>query len=172
MASNQASNQRQGGTQGGTHQGGTHQGGTHQAATHQGGGQQGGTHQGGAQQGGSHQGATHQSSQGRQQPSTNFRQEAERNFGSLSEYADQASDYWERGEHQMRELVRDREGTAILVAVATGFGLGLVVGAALGRSHREERTWRNRIHMEDFGRNLMDRIQGMIPDALSEHFGR
>jgi len=166
MASNQASNQRQsGGTQGGTHQGGTHQGG--QSGTHQGSTHQGGTHQSGTQQGGTHQGG-----QSQRQPSTNLQQEAERNFGSLSDYAGQASDYWERGEHQMRELVRDREGTAILVAVATGFGLGLVVGAALGRSHREEQTWRNRINMEDFGRNLMDRIQGMIPDALSEHFGR
>jgi hypothetical protein len=164
MASNQASNQRQGGSthqggQSGTHQGGTHQGGTHQAGTHQ-----SGSHQG-AQQGGGNQGG-----QSQRQPGTNLRQEAERNFGSLSNVAGQASDYWERGEHQMREFVRDREGTAILVAVATGLGIGLVIGAAIGRSHREEQTWRDRINMEGFGRRLMDRIEGMIPDALSEHF--
>jgi len=120
------------------------------------------------------QGSTGQAPQQGQRTSagTSLRQEAERNFGSLSDVASQASDYWERGEDQMRNLVRDREGTAILMAVATGLCVGLVIGASLGRSHREELTWRERINAEGFGRRLMERIEGMIPDAVSEHFGR
>jgi len=120
------------------------------------------------------QGSTgHASQQGqRTSAGTSLRQEAERNFGSLSDVANQASDYWERGEHQMRQLVRDREGTAILLAVATGLGIGLVIGASLGRSHRQQLSWRDRINAEGFGRRLMERIEGMIPEAVSEHFGR
>jgi hypothetical protein len=119
------------------------------------------------------QGSTGQAPQGqRTSAGTNVRQEAERNFGSLSDVASQASDYWERGEDQMRQLVRDREGTAILMAVATGLCIGLVIGASLGRSHRQELTWRDRLNAEGFGRRLMERIEGMIPEAVSEHFGR
>jgi hypothetical protein len=121
------------------------------------------------------QGSTGQAPQQGHQSSgsgTNFRQEAERSFGSLSNVASHASDYWERGEDQMRQLVRDREGTAILVAVATGLGIGLLIGASLGRSRREELTWRERINAEGFGKRLMQRIESMIPEAVSEHFGR
>jgi hypothetical protein len=98
--------------------------------------------------------------------------ESEHNYDSMREVAHQASEYWERGEDQMRQLVRNREGTAMLLAMATGLGIGLVIGATLGRSRQHQQTWRDRINMEGFGRTLMDRIEGMIPEAVSEHFGR
>jgi hypothetical protein len=69
-------------------------------------------------------------------------------------------------------MVRNREGSAMLLAMATGLGIGLVIGATLGRSRHHQQTWRDRINMEGFGRSLMDRIEGMIPEAVSEHFGR
>ena len=99
-------------------------------------------------------------------------QESEHNFGSMREVAHQASECWERGEDQVRHMVRNREGSAMLLAMATGLGIGLVIGATLGRSRHHQQTWRDRINMEGFGRSLMDRIEGMIPEAVSEHFGR
>jgi len=111
--------------------------------------------------------------------STDFEREANRSYGSLSreggqisDYRDQAAQYWEQGEGQLRELVRDREGAALLIAAAAGMGIGLMIGAAMARSHREELTWRDRLHAQGFGRRLMERIEGIIPDAVSEHFGR
>jgi sugar (pentulose or hexulose) kinase len=84
--------------------------------------------------------------------------------------ADQASEYWSQGRDQMQECIRGREGAAVLMAAAAGVGVGLVVGAALGRSHRQQLTWRDRVTAEGFGRRLMERIESMIPDALTEHF--
>jgi hypothetical protein len=84
----------------------------------------------------------------------------------------QASDYWERGEGQMRRLVRDREGTAILTAVVTGIGIGLVIGAAIGRSHRHQQTWRDRVNFEGFGRRLSERIETILPEAISDYLGK
>ncbi len=90
----------------------------------------------------------------------------------LSHASNQTSEYWRRGEEQMRDLIRDREGTAILTALAAGFGVGLVIGALLGHAHHEPRTWRERLAAEDFGRRLMDRIEGLIPEAVSSHFAK
>ncbi|HEX4412611.1 MAG TPA: hypothetical protein VH107_03215 [Lacipirellulaceae bacterium] len=86
--------------------------------------------------------------------------------------ADQASEYWSQGRDQMQECVRGREGAAVLMAAAAGIGVGLVVGAALGRSHKQQLTWRDRVTAEGFGRRLMERIESMIPDALSDHFSK
>lgn len=105
-------------------------------------------------------------------PTTDFAKESQRDYGSLSDVADQAPDYWTQGEDYMRELVRDREGTAIMIALAAGVGVGLVIGASLGRSHREPRSWRDRLTAEGFGRRIMERVESMIPDALAEHFGK
>jgi hypothetical protein len=90
----------------------------------------------------------------------------------VSDVADQATQYWSQGQQQMRGMVRGREGTTLLVAVAAGVGVGLVIGAALGRSHSQSMSSQARRTAEGFGRRLMDRIEGMIPDALAEHFAK
>jgi len=89
-----------------------------------------------------------------------------------SEVAEQASEYWSQGREQMRGMVRGREGTTVLVAMAAGVGVGLVIGAALSRSHAQQQSCNARKTAEQFGRRLMDRIENMIPEALSEHFSR
>ena len=70
----------------------------------------------------------------------------------------------------MRELVRDREGKAVLVALAAGIGVGLMIGSAFGQSHRQPQSWRDRIAAEGFGRRLMERIESLIPEAVTQHF--
>lgn len=89
-----------------------------------------------------------------------------------SDMADQASEYWNQGRDQMRGMVRGREGTTVLMALAAGVGVGLVIGSALSRSHAEQQSCNARRTAEQFGRRLMDRIENMIPEALSEHFSR
>ena len=99
-------------------------------------------------------------------------EESQHDSGYVGAIAEQASDYLHRGASQARELVRDREGTAVAVALAAGLGMGVIVGCALVRSHHQQRSWRERMTAEGFGRRLMDRIESLIPDALSEHFGK
>jgi sugar (pentulose or hexulose) kinase len=91
---------------------------------------------------------------------------------AAGQLAEQASEFWSEGREQMQECVRGREGAAVLMAAAAGVGVGLVVGASLGRSHKQQLTWRDRVTAEGFGRRLMERIESMIPDALSEHFSK
>jgi sugar (pentulose or hexulose) kinase len=91
---------------------------------------------------------------------------------AAGQVADQASEYWEQGRESVEECMTGREGAAVLMAAAAGIGVGLVVGAALGRSHKQQLTWRDRVTAEGFGRRLMERIESMIPDALSDHFSK
>jgi hypothetical protein len=86
--------------------------------------------------------------------------------------ADQASEYWLQSEEYMRDTMRDREAKMVLMAAAAGLGVGLVIGAAMGRSHRAQLSWRDRITAEGFGRRLMARLEQLVPDALAEHFGK
>jgi hypothetical protein len=81
---------------------------------------------------------------------------------------EQMSGYLERGNEQIRELTRDHEGTAVLVALATGFGVGLVIGAALASSQSRPQTLRDRIAAEGLGRRMLERMESMLPDALTE----
>jgi len=98
--------------------------------------------------------------------------EASDEGGMMSNFGEQASHYYERGQEQLRDCVTGREGTAVLMAMAAGVGVGLVIGAALGHSHQQERSWRDRVTAEGFGRRLMERIESMVPNALAEHFAR
>jgi hypothetical protein len=99
-------------------------------------------------------------------------EESQRDYGYVGAMAEQASDYVQRGASQARDMVRDREGTAVAVALAAGLGVGMMIGCALVRSHHQQRSWRDRMTAEGFGRRLMDRIESLIPDALAEHFGK
>jgi hypothetical protein len=90
----------------------------------------------------------------------------------LQGMADQASEYWSQSQECMRDMVRDREATTVLMAAAAGLGVGLVIGAAVGRSHRQQLSWRDRVTAEGFGRRLMARLEQLVPEALSEHFGK
>jgi len=111
------------------------------------------------------------------QATTTSVEEKAENFQSgvrnvANQVADQATEYWNEGRDQVQECMRRREGAAVLMAAAAGLGLGLVVGAAMGRSHKKQLTWRDRVTAEGFGRRLIERIESMIPDALSDHFSK
>jgi len=96
-------------------------------------------------------------------------QQSTADYGSMSQSSRQEAGYVEQGAEQFRELTRDHEGTAVAVALATGFGIGLVIGCALASGHERPRTWRDRLSAEGIGRQVLDRLEGMIPDALAEY---
>jgi len=89
-----------------------------------------------------------------------------------NEMGDQVSGYMSRGASQVREMTRDHEGAAVLVALATGFGVGLLIGAALASSHSRPRSWRDRIAAEGLGRRVLERLESMIPEALTDFVRR
>jgi hypothetical protein len=96
----------------------------------------------------------------------------------LSEMAEQASDYVSHGASRLREgmsqCTREHEGTALMVSLAAGFGVGLVLGCAIMSSvssHRRPTSWRDRLTAEGIGRKIMDQIETMIPETLSQRFG-
>lgn len=99
-------------------------------------------------------------------------EEAETGYGSMGEMAQQASDYMSGSAEQMQDCIRDRPVSSVMVALVAGFGIGLLVGKALGTPHQQPRSRRYREMAEGFGGRLMDRIEALIPDAVSEHFGK
>jgi hypothetical protein len=89
-----------------------------------------------------------------------------------NEISDEVSAYVSRGASQVRETTRDHEGAAVLVALAAGFGVGLLLGAAMASSHSQPQSWRDRIAAEGLGRRLLERVENMMPDALTEFVRR
>jgi hypothetical protein len=91
----------------------------------------------------------------------------------VRQYADEVSEevsgYLSRGASQVKAATRDHEGTAVLVALAAGFGVGILLGAAMASSHSQPKSWRDRVMAEGLGRRLLDRVEGMIPDVVSEY---
>lgn len=85
---------------------------------------------------------------------------------------DEVSDYLSHGTSQIRNLTRDHEGTTVLVAMAAGFGVGLLIGKLASSYESRPRSWTDRIAAEGLGRRLLDRVESMIPEVLTERFGR
>src|SRR5262245_39936260 len=113
-------------------------------------------------------GGRHQATQTRPSPEL----DEPGNYGSIGEMAEQASEYVSQGASEVREFAREHQGGTVVVALATGFGIGLLVGRALGISQRQSRRGRDRYAAEGLGRRLLDRFDRLIPDAIAEHFGK
>jgi hypothetical protein len=90
----------------------------------------------------------------------------------MSDIRDEMAGYVSQGSEQFGQMTRGHEGQAVLVALAAGFGIGFVIGCALVSGNRHPQTWRERMMAEGIGRKFMDRLEHMLPEALTEHFGR
>jgi hypothetical protein len=99
-------------------------------------------------------------------------EESSGTFAAIGEMAGQASDYVSESASDMQECIRERSGTAVVVSLVAGFGIGILIGRALSKPEPESRSRRYRSAAEGVGRRLMDRIEAMIPEALAEHFGK
>jgi hypothetical protein len=97
--------------------------------------------------------------------------QSRRGAGTMGAVAERASEYWERGESQLRDWTEGHETTTVLVALATGFGIGAMIGYALSAPHRPK-SLKDRLMAEGIGRRVMDRIEGMLPEAVAGYFGK
>jgi hypothetical protein len=90
----------------------------------------------------------------------------------MADMKDEAANYVSKGVEKLGSVTRGHEGQATLIALAAGFGVGLVIGCSLVSSHRRPQTWRDRVMAEGIGRKFLDRVEGMIPEAIADRFGR
>jgi len=90
----------------------------------------------------------------------------------LADMREQMANYVSQGTEQFGQMTRGHEGQATLIALAAGFGVGLIIGCSLATGHRKPQTWSERLVSDGFGRKFMDRVERMLPEAISEHFGR
>jgi hypothetical protein len=74
------------------------------------------------------------------------------------------------GYEHLQHSVAEYPAVSVMTVFAAGFGLGLVLGCALTGSSQPSSNWYDRAHSEKFGRNVLDSIAGMVPDALANRF--
>ncbi|MCI0379105.1 MAG: hypothetical protein L0215_15965 [Gemmataceae bacterium] len=110
-----------------------------------------------------------QGSSGRQSPARRAASDAGQ---AMADMRDEVSGYISQGASQFRNMTEGHEGRSVLIALAAGFGVGLLVGGALASSHRRPRRWSDRIAAEGLGRRLMERVENMIPEAITERFSK
>jgi hypothetical protein len=78
-----------------------------------------------------------------------------------------------RGNEQLREMVEDREGRTVLAACALGFGIGVAIGYALGApSERVRGRWSDRITTEGLGKKILERLDQLLPEAVTSRLHR
>jgi hypothetical protein len=90
----------------------------------------------------------------------------------VSNVRDGMANYLSQGNEQFARMTRGHEGQAAAIALAAGFGIGLVIGCALASGNRRPQTWHERVMAEGIGRKFLDRMEQMLPEAITEHFGR
>jgi hypothetical protein len=100
------------------------------------------------------------------------REESSSAYGAIGDMAGQASDYVTESAEQVQECIREHSAASVMISLAAGFGIGLLIGRAIGTPYQEPRSRRYRATAERFGTRLMDRIEALIPDAVSEHFSK
>jgi len=100
------------------------------------------------------------------------REESSTTYGAIGDMAGQAQEYVTESAEQVQECIREHSAASVMISLAAGFGIGLLIGRAIGTPYQEPRSRRYRAMAEGFGTRLMDRIEGMIPDAVAEHFGK
>ena len=93
-------------------------------------------------------------------------------YGAIGDMAGQAQEYVTESAEQVQECIREHSAASVMISLAAGFGIGLLIGRAIGTPYQQPRSRRYRAMAEGFGSRLMDRIEAMIPDALAEHFGK
>jgi len=94
------------------------------------------------------QGGQQQSSQAGRQSG---QEEASGAYGAIGDMAEQASEYVTQGAEQVQECIREHSGASVMISLAAGFGIGLLIGRAIGTPHYEPRSRRYRAMAEGFG---------------------
>jgi ElaB/YqjD/DUF883 family membrane-anchored ribosome-binding protein len=90
---------------------------------------------------------------------------------STSERGENVSEYLSQSASHVQDFVRERAGTATLVALGAGLGVGLLIGIALRSSQSRPRSWRERLAAEGIGRRLLEHAESVFPEVLSKRLG-
>jgi ElaB/YqjD/DUF883 family membrane-anchored ribosome-binding protein len=85
--------------------------------------------------------------------------ESDESHGMMAERASQVVDY-----------AREHQGRVVLAALATGFSVGLLLGGLMGRP-RSKTSWTDRLACEGVGRRLLDRIESLLPESITDRLG-
>src|SRR5687767_3115511 len=73
---------------------------------------------------------------------------------------------------QIHGFTDEQPGTALLVALGAGLGVGLLIGIALRTPQTRQRSWHDRLLAEGIGRRLLERAESLLPDAVMERLNR
>ena len=103
---------------------------------------------------------------------TNGREAASKVSDKLADVRAELAGYASQGAERFGYVTRGHEGQAVLIALAAGFGVGLVIGCSLASSHQRPRRWNDRITAEGIGRRIMERVESLLPGTITEHFAR
>jgi hypothetical protein len=93
-------------------------------------------------------------------------------YGAIGDMAEQATDYMTQGAEQAQQCIREHSAASVMISLAAGFGIGLLIGRAIGTPYHQPRSRRYREMAEGLGSRLMDRIEAIIPNAVAEHFSK
>jgi hypothetical protein len=74
----------------------------------------------------------------------------------------------ERVRNEVEEVTRGREGMIVAVALGVGFGLGIAIGSTLATPRRRPENWRDRLMAEGIGRRMMERLEAILPQSLTD----
>jgi hypothetical protein len=85
---------------------------------------------------------------------------------------DEESGYMTQATDRVREMTHGREGRIVVAALASGFAIGAVIGCVIAGSRQRQPSWTDRLACEGLGRSLLDRLASVMPEGLSEKFGR
>jgi hypothetical protein len=96
--------------------------------------------------------------------------------GGIAEASDDFSEYVSESAGEIRhcaqQAVSGREGTAVFVSLAVGFGIGVLIGTTLAAPRRRPAAWRDRFMAEGLGQRVLDRIEDMLPQRLTSCLNR
>jgi ElaB/YqjD/DUF883 family membrane-anchored ribosome-binding protein len=100
------------------------------------------------------------------------REESSSVYDGIGDMAEQASEYVTESAEHVQEYIREHSTASVMTSLVAGFGIGLLIGHAIGAPQHEPRSLRYRRMAEGFGNRLVDRIEAMIPIAIAEHFSK
>jgi len=92
--------------------------------------------------------------------------------GAIGDMAGQASEYITESAEQAQEYIRDHTAASVMSALVVGFGIGVLVGHAIGGHQREPRLRRYGSIAGRFRTPLMNRVETTVPEVLAEHFSK
>jgi len=100
------------------------------------------------------------------------REESSSAYGAIGDMTEQASEYVTERAEQAQAYIREHSAASVMSALVAGFGIGLLIGHAIGAPQRQPRSRRYRSMAEGFGNRLMNRIEAMVPEVVAEHFSK